>query len=339
MAVANKVVTTHTNVGIQDPDRDAVLQKWYYNTLETICLFLSHGVTPIYIFDGTHLPEKAGTQEKRKQSKVKAKEEIESLKCQLRGASPLDQDPKLIQRLKQLLSNTTYIKKEEFSQLENLLMGIGVPVLQAKGDAEQLCAALAREGLISAVYSEDTDNLVYGCPLMITGMGESYRVGEEDRSYRKVICVLLEDILEDLQWSHETFIEFCITLGCDFNERIRGIGPARAYQLIQEYGSIDKYPEKFDTTCLDYTRCREIFQHNKPVQIIEGDELPISSETLYFDRDLFFREGEETLTQYSSGHYYRRLWHLVSSLPSEPIGKLPKFPKRKIIKVRKTPVE
>lgn len=333
--VANKVVANYTNVGSQDVDRNAILHKWYSLILETVCLFLSHGVTPVFIFDGEHLKEKADTQDKRKEDKRKDRQEIEELKEVLRNASPFDRDPKKIERLKQLLSRSNYIMKEEMKKLMDLLLGIGIPVIQAPGDAEQLCASLAKEGLVSAVYSEDTDNLVYGCPLMITSMSEVYYVEEKNRSFRKATCVLLNDILEDLKWNQETFIDFCITLGCDFNKRIKGLGPTTAYKLIQEHGCVENYPERYDLTCLEYKRCREIFQHVPPVQIIEGDIIPVTTESLQVDKQLFFTQGEENLAEYSANNYVKRIWSLYAAFPEKAIGKLPSFPRRRVITIRK----
>ena len=333
--VANKVVANYTNVGSQDIDRDAVLQKWHYSILDTVCLFLSHGITPAFVFDGNHLPEKADTQDKRKEAKRKDRQEIEELKEILRNASPFDRDPKKIERLKQLLARSNYIAKDEMEKLMDLLLGIGIPVLQAKGDAEQLCAALAREGLVSAVYSEDTDNLVYGCPLMITSMSDTYYVEEKNRSFRKATCVLLSDILEDLGWDQPTFIDFCITLGCDFNIRIKGLGPKTAYKLIQEHGSIENYPDRYDLTCLEYERCREIFQHAPPIHIIDGDEIPVTNECLQVDKQVFFTQGSENLAEYTADVYVGRLWNLYTALPERAVGKLPNLPKRRIITLRR----
>ena len=333
--VANKVVAGYTDVGSVDIDREAVLQKWYYLILDFVCILLSHGVTPVLVADGEHLPEKNKTKEKRRQSKVKDGKEIDNLKSELRNSSPFDRDPKKITRLRQLLSRCNYVTRDEIQHILDLFAGIGIPVLQAQHDGEQLCASMAKEGLVSAVYSEDTDNLVYGCPLLINSTGDSYYIEEENRSYRKATCVLLEDVLEELGWDQETFVDFCITLGCDFNERIKGLGPKTAHKLIQEHGSIDNYPKKYNLTSLNYERCREIFQHVPPFQVIEGDELPITTETLQIDKTLLFTQGEEILVEYSADNYSRRLKNLYGSLPEKAIGKLPTFPKRRIIRLKK----
>lgn len=335
ISVANKEITQGTNVGTHDPDREAIMTKWFSLALETVCTFLSHGVTPVFVFDGTHLVEKAVTQTKRKEDKLKMRKEIEQLQTELRNASPLDRDPVKIERLKQLLSSTNYIASDELKRLLELLTGLGIPVLHAVGDAEQLCSAMAKEGLVSAVFSADTDTLVYGCPLTITSMGRSYYVEEKNRSFRKVTCVYLNDILEDLEWDQETFVDFCITLGCDFNTRIFRLGPVAAFNLIQEHGKIDNYPPNIKIADLKPERCREIFQHKPPVHVIEGDELAVDEESLRLDKNLLFLEGQEFLQTYSLESYFHRLHYLYTNIPDKPQGKIPSLPKRRVILIKK----
>jgi flap endonuclease-1 len=43
------------------------------------------------------------------------------------------------------------------------------------------------------------------------------------------------------------FIDLCILLGCDYCDSIRGIGPKRSIELIQQHGSLEKILEKLDT--------------------------------------------------------------------------------------------
>lgn len=39
--------------------------------------------------------------------------------------------------------------------------------------------------------------------------------------------------------THRAYIDFALLLGTDFTERIKNLGPAAAYKLIKEYGSIE----------------------------------------------------------------------------------------------------
>lgn len=342
MAGANKAVTSVTNVAAQEPDRDAIIRKWHYMFLERICILLNHGITPGFIFDGINLPQKANTQKKRKDSKEDAKREIKELKKKLKECSPLDRSPIDIARLKQLMSQINYISRKEISSLMSLLKGIGIPTFKAKGEAEQLCSALAREGMVSAVFSEDSDNLAYGCPILITSMAESYYDEEEKRYYKMATCVVLDEILEDLEMDHDTFLDFCIMCGCDFNERIFRHGPVKAFNYIKQYGSLDELEKAkiVDMTCLDYQTCRQIFSHCKPQYWDEENDEMVNliPEDLVVDKGLFYRQGEEILTSYDAEDYYRRFYSIYNNLP-DPNRSIYVPPRRKVIRIRRKQVE
>jgi len=47
---------------------------------------------------------------------------------------------------------------------------MGMPVIQAPGEAEAFCAYLARKGKAFATVSEDMDSLTFGSPILIRGM-------------------------------------------------------------------------------------------------------------------------------------------------------------------------
>lgn len=334
IAVANKTITSYTNVGAQEPDREAVLIKWYSLALDVITLFLSHGITPVFIFDGEHCAEKANTQDKRKQQKIKDREEIKRLQEELKQCSPLDRNPEKIKRLRQLLANSNYISRDEMKTLMDLLRGIGIPVLIATGEAEELCSSLARVGLVSAVYSTDTDNLALGCPLLITNLSDTYYVEEKNRSFRNASCVYLNEILDGIGLSQEEFLEFCILCGCDFNTRISKLGPATAYKLIKEYHSIDNLPDRYDITQLRHKRCREIFASQPPQAIDENKEkISVIAEDLIIQKDLLFTQGEEVLSEYSASPYMKRLWYLYQELQDAKGTKI-ELPKRRLIRIK-----
>ena len=67
--------------------------------------------------------------------------------------------------------------------------------------------------------------------------------------------------------TREQFVDLCILLGCDYCDTIRGIGPVKAFDLIKEFGSIEKIIEKLDTTKFPlpepfpYAEARELVRH------------------------------------------------------------------------------
>uniref|UniRef100_A0A3Q2WHN7 Zgc:110269 n=1 Tax=Haplochromis burtoni TaxID=8153 RepID=A0A3Q2WHN7_HAPBU len=111
-----------------------------------------------------------------------------------------------------------------------LLKYLGVPVIQAPGDAEALCAQLVREGTVHAVASEDMDTLPFGANILIRQLN-----AKKD----EVIEYSLPKLLEKLQIGRKEFVDLCILLGCDYCEKIPGLGPKRALTLIQKHHTIE----------------------------------------------------------------------------------------------------
>ena len=88
-----------------------------------------------------------------------------------------------------------------------LLEALGMRVVRARGEAEALCAWMARSGLVDMVLSRDSDALVYGAPIVVKELdlfgAQTGRIGAEvyslalleeqggiDRAGLLVACVL-----------------------------------------------------------------------------------------------------------------------------------------------------
>jgi len=63
-----------------------------------------------------------------------------------------------------------------------------------------------------------------------------------------------------LSMSKETFTDFCIMLGCDYNTNIPKIGPEKSYALMKLYKNIDDIKEiESQKDILHHIRIRELF--------------------------------------------------------------------------------
>ena len=62
---------------------------------------------------------------------------------------------------------TTHISSKEKNDAMTMLRLMGVPVIQAPGEAEAQCSYLSKMGKIDAVCTEDTDALVFGTQILI----------------------------------------------------------------------------------------------------------------------------------------------------------------------------
>ncbi|XP_056246805.1 probable flap endonuclease 1 homolog [Seriola aureovittata] len=163
--------------------------------------FLEHGIKPVFVFDGKPPGEKAAVLEKR---------------AETAGWR---------------FPNRTGIASSQTKDCLQLLRLLGVPFIQAPGDAEAMCAWLVRAGTVDAVASEDMDSLPFGANILIRQLNA--------KKDSEVIEYSLPKLLQKLQISHEEFVDLCILLGCDYCDKIAGLGPRRALTLIQKHRTIE----------------------------------------------------------------------------------------------------
>ncbi|AWP04360.1 putative flap endonuclease 1 -like [Scophthalmus maximus] len=163
--------------------------------------FLEHDIKPVFVFDGKPPEEKTAALEKRA--------EAASWKC----------------------PNLTGTASSQTKDCLHLLKLLGVPFIQAPGDAEALCAQLVREGTADAVASEDMDTLPFGANILIRQLNA--------KRDSEVVEYSLPKLLEKLQISQEEFVDLCILLGCDYCDKITGLGPKKALTLIQKHRTIE----------------------------------------------------------------------------------------------------
>jgi flap endonuclease-1 len=271
MSGARKKVIKKTDLANQKPDQMEIKREFYLNLINFVTGWLYHGITCVFVFDGKHPPEKFEEQAKRKKSKVSARQEIEDLYKKLENID-LEFPGDIVEQLKKKLCNYTTLSFEDLDLLKTITKIIGIPTLQAEGDGEKLCSMLCIEGKVAAVFSTDTDNLVYGCPLLITGFSDSCSYDEYGQRISHLDCVRIDKILLNMKISHSLFVDLCIMSGCDYNSNMPGYGTIKSLGLLQKHGSIENLSNKMDISCLKHERCRELFKRVESSKLTE-DEL------------------------------------------------------------------
>lgn len=275
-----EVVKT-TNLVKELPNPDSMRVKLYTMSLKFILEMLEYGIIPVFVFDPevTHV-EKKKTQETRRKTKLanlaKIRELYDKLDIDFDSSTmtlfhrvPFDEmvdyDKTIVAELTRRISNLNLFPKEEFVQFEEILRKIGIPCIRSKVEAEKLCVSLCLEGKVSAVMSTDTDALALGCPLMIRKKIKKVRY-EEETMFE---CVRLDKVLEGLDMDQSSFLDLCICLGTDFNEKLKGLGTLKTFEHVKS-GETDR-PEGF-------IRTKEIFQYEP-----SGVEDPLEVEKKTFE--------------------------------------------------------
>lgn len=196
-----KVIALDTSI-VMNQFRAAVpgmgpLSGLFFRTLT----FLEHDIKPVFVFDGIPPKEKRAVLERRAQAAG--------------WSSP----------------NRSGSASSQTRDCLQLLQLMGVPIIQAPGEGEALCAQLVQGGVVEAVASEDMDTLPFGGKVLIRQLNA--------KRDSEVMEYSLDKLLAGLQITQEEFVDLCILLGCDFCEKISGLGPRKALALIQKHRSIE----------------------------------------------------------------------------------------------------
>ena len=288
LAIARKKIINKIDISNTELSQTEIRKEWFNMALTFIIGWLSHEITPVFVFDGIHPAEKKDTKDKRRDERLERKRRIDILYEKMKEDSL---NVAIQEELRKELRNYVCIKNEDFELFVEVIRGIGIPVLKAQGDGEQLCSMLCREGKVAAVFSADTDNLVYGCPLLITKFSDAHQYVDGSR-ITMVDCVIVERVLAGLKISFETFVDLCIMCGCDYNSNMPGYASIKSYALMTKFGSIDNIPKTFDVSILKHERCRELFSVRSSAELTNDElNLNINKEALLNMRDYLDQVG------------------------------------------------
>ena len=166
---------------------------------------------------------------------------------------------------------TIRVTPEHNEDCKKLLRLMGIPVIDAPSEAEAQCAQLCKEGLVYGISTEDMDSLTLGTPRLLRHLMAP--------AAQKVPVLEFEHdkLLQELGLTNDEFIDLCILCGCDYTDKIPGIGPVRALNLIQKHKSIEKILENIDKDKhkipdpFPYQEARRLF---KEPDVLKGDQTP-----------------------------------------------------------------
>jgi len=289
-----KVVAVDISVFLYKFVRSAGPGRWADAFIMLLILLKKYSIKAVCIFDGPNPPiEKQEEQIARRETNKKLVEKMEHARVLLEQTLPYlpnmpipsrivseckivnsrmrqtdmcdYKDPKSIvyflkETIGRLNKQTIPITEEFKDDAKEIIDALGISFMDAEGEAEGLCSELAVHHRVDAVLTEDTDVMAYGIPEMW---------GRVDLRNETVTVLRSKDIHTTFGINYRQFRDICIMLGCDYNDRLYGIGYKKIPSLIQEHGSIEavisylqkeaKPVPKRDYNSLKYERCREIF--------------------------------------------------------------------------------
>ncbi|SCW04541.1 LAFE_0H15808g1_1 [Lachancea fermentati] len=195
------------------------LMGMFYRTLRMV----DNGIKPCYVFDGKPPVLKAHELDKRTSRRALSEQKLEEA---VDEADRMKHERRLVR-----------VTPEHNAEAKKLLGLMGIPYVEAPGEAEAQCAELAKKGKVYAAASEDMDTLCYRTPYLLRHLTFS------EAKKEPIHEINVELVLQGLGLTIEQFIDLGIMLGCDYCDSIRGVGPVTALKLIKEHGSLDNIVE------------------------------------------------------------------------------------------------
>jgi flap endonuclease-1 len=170
--------------------------------------FLKYGITPIFVFEGKAPRIKKQTIEKRKIKKEESKNEL--LELNNNG------NEKIYNRL---LKDSFRLIPNSINECKNLLTMMGIPWVQALGEADPTCAMLNYYFYpkIDFILSGDSDIIFYGGIKMVSW------IDFQNGNYEYVLYTdLLNDLSHKINYNlkHFNLIDIAILLGTDYSNGI-----------------------------------------------------------------------------------------------------------------------
>ncbi|CAH1638849.1 unnamed protein product [Spodoptera littoralis] len=160
--------------------------------MKYVTMLLSHNIKPILVFDGRHLPAKAMTESKRRESRDISKK-----------------------RAAELLSLGQECRKRN------------VDCIVAPYEADAQLAYLNIKNIAHIVITEDSDLILFGCTKVFFKM-DPEGVGTLVDTTK--LPLAMKCSIE--RYSFEKFRQMCIMSGCDYLASLPGIGLAKARQFV-----------------------------------------------------------------------------------------------------------
>jgi flap endonuclease-1 len=221
---------------IRQPDGTPLMDKNGEITSHLSGLFyrninlLEEGIKPVYIFDGKPPELKMEEIKRRREAKRIAEEKFE--------VSKSTGDEK---GMRKYSSQFVRITDEIIKESKELLLGMGIPIIQSPGEGEAEAATLARANKVWAAASQDYDAILYGTPFLIRNLTLARKRKSPTGIYTDINIELIEfqQVLNKLQIDKDQLISLAILVGTDYNPGgVKGLGQKRALEIVQKY----KYP-------------------------------------------------------------------------------------------------
>jgi flap endonuclease-1 len=253
-----------------------------------ILRLLKNNIIPIFIFDGKPPKEKEDTILERKLKKefmhmkkeimelilTKRNESYENIKIYVNNyilnhnkTFNMDDnqilelinknDNEIQEDIEKIKKKIIHVKSSHIKNAKYLFDLFGISYIESPCEAETLLAYMSKNNYIDGCITEDMDILASGGRIFLKNFSS-------EKNFIEEYC--LEGILENLELNQEEFIDLCILCGCDYTQKVFGMGCINAYKLIKKYNNIENVLKSIENNTkykvpndFDFVGARKLF--------------------------------------------------------------------------------
>jgi 5'-3' exonuclease len=277
-AYAGKKIAVDVNVYLYRC-KSKYRENWLGSFINFLLILLKHNIQCVFLYDTKAPVEKDPKKKERRAKKQNAEQKkklIEEANIKYQDTGTMDQilievikrrsqkyiyftetivydQESIDEELRCLSRQAINVTSADMWNSKRLLQLMGLKYYDSDNEAETLCSYMCKAGKVDAVLSDDTDVLAYGTPKFLTYFNLQRQTFVE---------LDMDELLNALELPFESFKDFCIMLGTDYNNNIFRIGPERALKLINKHRDIDTIRDNekdIDVSILNHERVRDIF--------------------------------------------------------------------------------
>ncbi|XP_049874558.1 exonuclease 1 isoform X2 [Pectinophora gossypiella] len=211
--------------------------------LKYVTMLLSKNIKPILVFDGRHLPAKAMTESKRRESRDISKKRA----AELLSLGKIEEARSYMRRSVDI-THSMALKLIKECRKRN------VDCIVAPYEADSQLAYLNVKKFAHLVITEDSDLILFGCTKVLFKMDLD---GSGTLVDTTKLPLVMKCPIEN--YTFDKFRQMCIMSGCDYLASLPGIGLAKARQFITATqdpniaNALRKLPSYFNKASLTVT--------------------------------------------------------------------------------------
>lgn len=188
---------------------------------------MEKGLKLVFVFDGEMPPLKKLERERRQ----KLKEEATAAFAEAEASNNIEE-------MRKFASRSARVTTEMIEESKELLIALGIPVVQAPSEGEAQAAYMVSKGDCDFVASQDYDCLIYGAPKVVRNLSLSQKRKKINAlTYKTILPEILDlnTVLKTLELNIDQLRALSMIIGTDFNiGGVKGLGPKKGLKIIKE---------------------------------------------------------------------------------------------------------